>query len=60
MSIAVLTDSDGNWIAFGRSDNQPFENVAVTGLLAGNFFVSKARVHQVECNVTMPTEAADG
>lgn len=60
LPIAVMMDGAGNWIAFGRSDNWPHENEAVTELLAAKFLASEARIHQVECKVTIPTEAADG
>jgi hypothetical protein len=43
MNIAVCIDADGNWVAFGRSDNSGTENRGVAQLLAAKTLTAPGR-----------------
>lgn len=46
-SVAVMVDADGNWVAFGCSENRHYENAAVAKLLAKTMLSGKAEPHRV-------------
>lgn len=51
VAISVITDDCGNWIAFGRSDNNSQENYCVNNLLALRFLHGTRTVHTVEIHL---------
>jgi hypothetical protein len=52
IKVNVIVDSDGNWIAFGRSDNTSEESSRVNQLLRRGFLGPVTS--QCEVNVTVP------
>jgi hypothetical protein len=59
VSVHIMMDHDGKWIAFGRSDNNSIENKAVNLLLGAGFLAPGSAEYQIDLTVPMPAELAD-